>query len=267
MKYTFILILIITAPAVYSKTNSVDINALKHSIEKKYEKKKPVVFSQYQKGIKNKIISEEKLIALTFDACGRTPEGSKLNKALIDFLVSKKIPATLFISGLWLDKNKSSVTELSRNRLFEIENHGLKHKPASVKGQHGYGIKGTKNISEFVDEIELNARKIEDITGRRPIFYRPGTAFFDDIAVMITYDLNHTPLNFSINPGDADQNLKPEYLASYILKSARNGSIVIMHMNHPENNTLKTLEIAVPVLIKKGYRFVKLEDYRDKLNK
>jgi peptidoglycan/xylan/chitin deacetylase (PgdA/CDA1 family) len=265
MKIIYITFIIITVFTVFPRICSTDINSLKQSIEKKYAKNEPVLFSQYQKGIKNYILTNEKIIALTFDACGRTPEGSKLNIVLINYLVSKKIPAALFISGLWLNKNSGSIAELSQNPLFEIENHGLKHKPASVNGRKGYGIIGTENISEFVEEVEINARRIEEITGRRPVFYRSGTAFFDDVAIKITYELNHIPVNFSINPGDFDEQAPAELLAYRILNSARNGSIILMHMNHPENKTLKALEIAIPVLIKNGFRFVKLEDYKNKL--
>ncbi len=259
-------VLILFLSSNFSPANKrADITSIKQSIEIKYSKTMPVLFSQKQKGIKNIIFTNEKIIALTFDACGRTPEGSKLNIALINYLNSEKLPATLFISGLWLDKNLNSLYELSQNKLFEIENHGLKHKPATVNGQKGYGITGTKNISEFIEEVEINARKIEDITGRRPVFYRSGTAFFDDVAVKISYELNHIPLNFSLNPGDFDENAPADLLASRILKSAHSGSIILMHINHPENKSLKALEIAIPVLIKNGYRFVKLEDIKDKL--
>ncbi len=265
MKIIFIAFILFLSSNFSQVNKRTDIKSISQSIEKKYSNTRPVFFSQKHKGIKNNISTNDKIIALTFDACGRTPEGSKLNIELIKYLNSQRIPSTLFISGLWLDKNLRSLYEISKNHLFEIENHGLKHKPASVNGLTGYGIKGTESISEFVEEVEINARRIEDITGRRPVFYRSGTAFFDDVAVRISYELNHIPLNFSINPGDFNENTPADLLASRILKSARSGSIILMHINHPENNTLKALEIAIPVLIKHGFRFVKLEDYKHKL--
>jgi peptidoglycan/xylan/chitin deacetylase (PgdA/CDA1 family) len=60
--------------------------------------------------------------------------------------------------------------QLIKDTLFEIENHGLKHRPCGTVGETEYDIKGTLNVGQAVDEIELNNRKIKNITGKRPKF-------------------------------------------------------------------------------------------------
>jgi len=51
------------------------------------------------RGVKTRLNTGQKVLALTFDACGG-PGGSGYNGKLIEYLESEKIPATLFISGL-----------------------------------------------------------------------------------------------------------------------------------------------------------------------
>ena len=104
-------------------------------------------------GTKTRLHADQKIIALTFDACGGT-RGSGYDAKLINFLKREKIPATLFLSGRWIDANPQISKELAANPLFEIGNHGLNHRPCSVNGKKAQGIQGTKNIDELIDEID-----------------------------------------------------------------------------------------------------------------
>src|SRR6185437_4868031 len=144
---------------------------LKEKIISEYPNAKPGSWGEFVKGVDEDLITNSKIMALTFDACGG-PHGSEYDKELIDFLKKEKLPATVFLTGTWMDANPEAVKELSEDTLFEIENHGLKHKPCSVDGESEYGIKGTPDIAGAVDEIELNERKINGTIGRRPEFYR-----------------------------------------------------------------------------------------------
>lgn len=240
-----------------------DYISLREHIVKKYSGIKPKIFSQSVPGVKEKIDTVEKIVAVTLDACGGK-KGSGYDIELITFLRVNKIPATLFMTGLWIDANPAIVKELSADPLFEIENHGMLHKPASVQGSVIYGRRGAKNTGELVDEIELNAIKIQKITGRRPLFYRPGTAYFDDVAVKIVYDLKQIPMNFSIVSGDAAE-FKPERIERRILSGVKNGSVIIGHMNRPGKNLYPALKKSLLVLKERGYRFVKLEEYKNSL--
>jgi len=242
---------------------SGEYNILRESIVKKYSKSKPVIFSQWTRGVKFRIDTTEKIAAITLDACGGK-KGNGYDRELIEFLRNNKIPATLFMTGLWIDANPMLVKELALDPLFDIENHGMRHKPASVNGAVVYGRRGTKNPGDLVDEIELNAIKIEKITGRRPVFYRPGTAYFDDVAVKIVYELDQIPMNFSIVSGDA-AGFKPEKIERRIISGIKNGSVIIGHMNRPGKNLYPAFKKSLLLLKEKGYKFVKLRDYKNSL--
>jgi peptidoglycan/xylan/chitin deacetylase (PgdA/CDA1 family) len=234
------------------------IGALKAELEAAYAGKEPREWGETVTGVKTRLATKDKVVVLTLDACG-SPKGKGIDAELIRFLDKEKVPATLFINARWIDANPELFLELARNPLFTIANHGLLHRPASVNGKSIYGINGTRDVGELVDEIELNAHKIQQLTGKRPRYYRSGTAYYDEYAVQVAERLGHKVIGFSVL-GDAGATYTNEQVTAALLTSVP-GSIVILHMNHPESGTGKGVMAAVPELRKRGFRFVGLSDY------
>lgn len=233
--------------------------SLKQNIISQFGNKIPVEWGEMVGGVKTILNTNQKIIALTFDACGTSPRANGYDAKLINYLENEKISATLFLSGAWIDANMDISQKLGRNKLFDIENHGLSHKPCSVNGKSAYGIKGTNSVSEVVDEIEQNARKIESLTGRKPRYYRSGTAYYDEIGVQIAEALGYKVVNFSII-GDGGARFSKDRIKNTLLSATR-GAIIILHMNHPEGETSEGVMAAIPELIKRGFKFVKLSEY------
>jgi len=207
---------------------------------------------------------DQKALALTFDACGGRHSG--YNAQLIEYLRREHIPATLFVTGVWIEKNKETFAALAKDPLFEIENHGLMHRLCSTEGKTKYGVRATRDLGDVVDEIELGARKITEITGRRPVFFRSATAYTDELSLKVAKRLGMEVVSYDILSGDAMRS-SARTMARNILNGARHGAVVIMHFNHPEWAELQALEEAVPELRKRGYNFMKLEDLSPKPGK
>ena len=224
----------------------------------KFSGRVPLEWGEVVKGVKTRLNTDQKVLALTFDACGG-PKGSNYDENLIQYLEDEKIPATLFISGRWIGAHPEIIKKLSKDPLFEIENHGLNHKPCSVIGRSVYGIEGTKSMREIYGEIELNALKILNLTGRKTKYYRPGTAYSDEICVEISNALGYEVVNFSVR-GDAGATYSKKQIKEALLSSAP-ASIVLMHMNHPEGQTAVGVMGAIPELRRRGFRFVKVSDF------
>ena len=238
---------------------SPDVPAtLYQQVSSLFSGKSPRQWGEQVHGVHTRLATNEKVIVLTLDACG-SAKGNGVDSVLMDFLAQEQIPATLFVNARWIDANSALFRKLAANPLFEIANHGLRHKPASVNGRSAYGISGTKNIHELVEEIELNARKIEAITGIRPRLYRSGTAYYDEVAVEIARFLKHEVAGYSVL-GDAGATFSAAQVKAALLKSTP-GDIILCHMNHPESGTGAGIMATVPELRRRGFRFVRMSDY------
>jgi len=271
--FIFLLISFLAKPVLYQEANEFTnttflkklnkdktYTELKAKIVSEFENAKPGRWGEYVTGVDEKIITQKKITAFTFDACGGK-NGTGYDRELIDYLRAENIPATMFVSGKWIDSQFPVFINLSRDSLFEIENHGLDHRPCSIEGEGAYGIKGTSNIAEAFDEIEANARKIEAITNHRPLLYRSATAFIDEACVRMAGKVGVKVISYQILSGDAVP-FTPEYvIEENVLRNISPGAIVIMHFNHPEWNTKEAMEKIVPKLRKMGYSFVRLKDY------
>jgi peptidoglycan/xylan/chitin deacetylase (PgdA/CDA1 family) len=196
-----------------------------------------------------------KVLALTFDACGG-PGGSGYDGGLIDTLRRHSVPATLFLNARWIAANRPIAADLVADPLFEIGNHGTRHRPLSTSGRSAYGIPGTRNAGEVFDEVAGNQAELTTLLGAPPRYFRAGTAYCDDIAVRIVADLGETVVAFATN-GDGGATFTPAEVTRALL-TARPGAIVIGHMNHPGHGTARGVAAALPRLLDAGFRFTRL---------
>lgn len=196
-------------------------------------------------------------VALTLDACGG-PKGSGVDQELIDLLVSTQTPATLFINSRWIDANPQTVDQLIANPLFCIGNHGTKHVPLSASGQAAYGVPGTASIGDAYDEVMGNQERLTALMGEPPRFFRPGTAYYDEVTAQMVRLLGLLPVNFDINM-DAGATYPGAQVAAET-SAATTGSICIGHFNQPSGGTYEGLAQAIPALKAKGLTFARLDE-------
>lgn len=202
-------------------------------------------------GVATTFAASGRQIALTFDACDR-----RCDEALLATLERNSVPALLFISSKWIDANPGRVEQLAANPLFEIGNHGTRHVPLSVTGRSAYGIGGTRSADEVVTEVWTNHTRLAALTGTPPTWFRPGTAYYDDVAVAIVQELGERPLGFTVN---ADNGAKASAArVRSAIAGAAPGSIVLAHMNHPESRTAAGVSDAITDRRAAGWEFVSL---------
>lgn len=236
--------------------------AKKEKVVSEYIHSRPGHWGEFVKGVDEDLNTTQKYIAFTFDACGGE-KGTGYDSELIEFLRQEKVPATLFVTGRWIDSHFDTFVNLSKDRLFEIENHGFNHKPCSIDGESEYGIHGTSTVSDAFDEIEANAIKIEAITQHKPKFYRSATAFIDEACAKMANELGITAISFQVLSGDAVAFTPISIIEENVLKNIKPGAIVIMHFNHPQWNTFEAMQLIVPKLRALGYHFVQLKDFKE----
>lgn len=241
----------IRGPIVMNKYLTNDVS--QDEVKEVWLNKSPSEWGEYVAGVQTKIDTEEKIIALTFDACGG-PYGDQYDEKLVQFLREREIPATLFFNSRWINENKETFLDLANDPLFSVQNHGTNHLPLSVNGKTAWGIKGTHSVEEVIEEVMENQHLIEKLIGKSPKYFRSGTAFYDDVAVKIVNDLGLTVVNFDIL-GDAGATFSAEQVKKALLQST-SGSIPLLHMNQPSSETAEGVMQAIPRLEKKGFSFV-----------
>lgn len=214
-------------------------------------------------GVAYKFQTYKKEIALTFDACGGSAKSSQIDKKLFDFLIKNNIPATIFVTTKWIDANEQYFVELSKNTLFQFENHGTRHLPLSTTGLYAYGIAGTKCLLEVEEEISQNQKRMEQLLSKKPNFFRTGTAYYDEDAVAIAKKMGVIIAGFSI-VGDAGATLKQNEIFER-LKKAKAGDIVIGHINHPESQSADGFIKSIKYLKSQNFHFVTLDTVKNKL--
>lgn len=198
--------------------------------------------------------TEQKLVALTLDACG-----GSFDRDLIVYLIEHRIPATLFATKKWLDANAVGVAMIKAHPdLFEFEDHGANHIPAVIgPGRHVYGILGEPDLIHLRQEIVDGARAVEQVSGITPHWYRGAAAEYDPAAITEIKSLGYKIAGFSIN-ADVGATLRKDAIVKR-LKSVKTGDIVIAHMNKPKSDTAEGLAEGLTWLTARGFQFVTLD--------
>ena len=209
---------------------------------------------------------DKKQIALTFDACMTYGMEKKLedgraktyyNKPVIDELIQEKVPATLFLTGLWA-KNYPEVTKsLSQNPLFEIGNHSYSHPAFTLEC---FGLPFIKS-SDKEKEFWLSQAILTELTGKTPTLFRfPGGCYSkSDLALAQKYNLK--VVGWDLASGDAF-NGSAESIIKRVESKVKPGSIIVMHMNGDIDapQTANALPEIISYLKSNGYTFVEVSD-------
>ena len=124
-----LVMLFLFSTAICEAAQTEDIENLILRITKEFKGKIPAEWGESVPGVRRRLDTSEKVIALTLDACG-SPRGKGADMKLVRFLSENRIPATLFMNARWIDANPSLFRELAADSNFEIANHGMWHKPA-----------------------------------------------------------------------------------------------------------------------------------------
>lgn len=214
----------------------------------------------------NRVSTDKKIVALTFDADmtrGMEEElkngkvNSWYNEEVIKTLEETETPATLFLTGLWI-KNYPAITgQLAANPLFEIANHSYSH-PGFAAPCYKLPV-----ISENLDESEIirteNLLK-EYVPNYKKYFRFPGLCY-DDFAVAAAKKLGYEIIGGDIKGLDGFTN-DASGIISRVVSRVKPGSIVILHMHGGPNapETGKALPEIIRQLKEKGYKFVKVSE-------
>jgi peptidoglycan/xylan/chitin deacetylase (PgdA/CDA1 family) len=183
-------------------------------------------------------------VALTFDACA-TKIASGYDEAVIRVLIETRTPATLFLGGKWMLEHPDQTRRLAAVDLFELGNHSFLHPHM------------TRIPDDHVrQELEWTQIVMYSLTGRQASLYRPPYGEQDERTGRIAADTGLITVQFDLASGDPDPGLSRERLVRSVATGARNGSIIVMHMNGRGWKTAEALPGIIGELRRKGFHLV-----------
>lgn len=190
----------------------------------------------------------EKRIAITFDACSFI-HASKVDKKLVRILVDNRVPATLFLGGKWVLDQPQEARYLASIPFFELANHSFHHphltrmSPAAIR-----------------HELKAAQDAIESVTGVRPTYFRAPYGEYNNSLVRIAASLGLTTIQFDLASGDPDKHITAARLSHWVIHKAKEGSIIVMHINTHGWHTAEALPTIIKALRARGYRFVTISE-------
>jgi len=210
--------------------------------------------------------TNQKVVALTFDAdmtfkmfnelkSGKV--ASWYNQGVIATLREKRVPATLFLAGLWIERYPAVTHDLSADPLFEIGNHSYSH--AGFRSPC-YGLGSVQKSNQAAEVQKTDALLKKYTTSHRNYFRFPGLCFGAGDVETIEAQ-GYTVIGGDVYGGDGFEK-SPAKIVSSVLTHVRPGSIVILHMHGGPNapETANALPNVISKLRLRGYTFVKVSD-------
>jgi peptidoglycan/xylan/chitin deacetylase (PgdA/CDA1 family) len=193
-----------------------------------------------------------KAIALTFDMCP-VRDGAGYDAELVNMLMTKRIPATFFLSGRWMAAHEQEVRALREVPFFELGTHGQVH-------AHLPRLDADRQRSEIASAVTL----LETKYGRRAPLFRPPYGEYDDATVEIVRALGLRFILWDVVSGDPDPRLSRSRMVERLTATVRNGSVIVFHANGKGLHTREVVEdLYQDLVLKRGLQPVTVTDLLD----
>ncbi len=189
-------------------------------------------------------VTNEKLIALTFDD---GPHPYRTDE-ILDILKEFGIKATFFVIG------KNAEAYPKKLKRIASEGHEM--------GNHTYShlASGKADPEMLTKELEHTEKIIYDITGARPITFRPPTGYCNSVTLKSAAEMNYKIIVWTVDTRDWAHNSVGN-IVDTVKKKAQSGSIILMHdFIAGRSPTPEALRKIIPYLLGEGYEFVTVSE-------
>lgn len=185
--------------------------------------------------------TDEKIASLSFDAAW----GNEDTETLIQILKKYNVKATFFVVGEWVDKYPQSVKALC-DAGHEVMNHSSEHLHMS-----------RLNSEEIANDLNKCNEKIEKITGKRPILFRPPYGDYNDKLILAVKSINMYTIQWDVDSHDW-MNKTSDYIIDRVTKKVKNGSIVLFH--NAAINTPAALPAIIEYLQANNFKLIPISE-------
>lgn len=183
----------------------------------------------------------DKLAALTFDDGPNTT----ITPLVIDMLKKYKVVGSFFLVGNCITEQSAQMVRDARAIGCEIGNHSLIHADMAKM-----------SADEVKSDVVETSRKIADITGISPAFFRPPYISVSDTM----FENIDIPFIAGIGANDWDPEVSAEERVRLILDRVKDGDIILLHDMENNYATVEALDSIIPQMLKQGYGFVTVSE-------
>jgi peptidoglycan/xylan/chitin deacetylase (PgdA/CDA1 family) len=191
-----------------------------------------------------RVAATEPVVALTFDACATKTHGYGFDHAIFDVIKNEQIPATIFVSGRWVEAHPDAMEELTRDPLIEFGDHSYDHPHMSDLTP--------ELIAQQLDYAEAALAKY----GKHSVAFRPPFGEWSRRLVQVAHDRQLPTVTWDVVSGDPSEGTTAAWMIHSVVTRAKPGSIVVFHINGRGWKTAEALPEIVRGLRERGFQFV-----------
>ncbi|MFC9693504.1 polysaccharide deacetylase family protein [Kribbella sp. NPDC056951] len=194
---------------------------------------------------------DQKLVALTFDADLTAAMRKRLlsgkvtsyyNATLIKELRTLQVPATMFLTGMWMEEYPEVARELAADPLFELGTHTYDHRAFT---KHCYTL-GSVPRSDMLADVQKAVKQLDKLDPHATRWFRFPGGCYDGTALHELAPAGVTAVGLDV-PGADGFAKSPKPIVKQVLSHVQNGSIVVLHM-HGGDNAPYTDEAITPIV-------------------
>ena len=190
----------------------------------------------------------EPAVALTFDACATRSHRYAFDRKIFDVLKREGLPATIFVSGRWVEGHPDVMAELSVDPLIEFGDHSYDHPHMSHLP-----------VARIVEEIDQTEAALARY-GKHSVAFRPPFGEWSSHLIYVVQDLRLPTVTWDVVSGDPSAKTTTEGMIRTVVGKARPGSIIVFHINGRGLKTAQALPAIVRELRGRGFRFVHVSE-------
>lgn len=164
------------------------------------------------------------------------------NSAVIDELIKRQVPATFFLTGLWMLRYPDETRRLAATPLFELGAHSYGHRGFTPRC---FGL-GRVPPSSMLADVRATDRILRRFAPAASNLFRFPGGCYDQTALRAIAPQGLKVVQYDVPGGDAFTRSVASIVRT-TLTGVRPGSIVVLHVNG--GNTAPLTALALPAII------------------
>ncbi len=196
----------------------------------------------------HRVATREPAVAITFDACATRTHGYGFDRKVYDVLKATGVPATIFVSGRWVEFHPAEMAELARDPLVTFGDHSYDH-------PHMTHLTAAR-MGEEIDQTEAALARY----GKKSVAFRPPFGDWNRRVIEVVRAHGLPTVTWDVVSGDPSARTTKAGMFRNVVGHAKAGSIVIFHINGRGWKTAEALPEILRALRAQGLRFVSVAD-------